>query len=137
MSIIYQSFFSTKIKNNNRSLAMKKLLTSITSSNEYSSILMFIYVLNITDYLFTLLMISSGILSGYDPYPVSSAGIFADLLLKCLLPLFLLLCLRIGTGLFKPRHPKLLTLFLYLMLCYFFVLNIFHIFRLCYAYFLF
>ena len=116
---------------------MKKLLTSITSSTEYSPTLMLIYVLNITDYLFTVLMISSGLLPASDPYPISSAGTFADLMLKCLLPLILLFFLHIVTGLIKPRHPKLLSLFLYLLLCYFFVLNIFHIFRLCYAYFIF
>ncbi len=115
---------------------MKKLLTSITSSTEYSPILMLIYIMNITDYLFTLLMISSGLLPGCDPYPISSAGLFTDLMLKCLLPLFLLLCLRITIGIVRPRHPKVLLLFLYLILCYFFVLNFFHIFRLCYAYFI-
>ena len=138
MSIIYQRFFYISDSEFlSGVIPLKKLISSLTAGTEYSPTLMAIYILNITDYLFTLILITSGILSGQVPYPISSAGILTDLLLKCILPLLLLIALRLKLGTSKPRHPKLLSFFLAVMMSYFFVLNFFHIFRLCCCIFLF
>ena len=116
---------------------MKKLLSSFSSFSEYTPTLMLIYTMNITDYFFTLIMISSGLINGAGPYPISSGGLLADLIVKCLLPLGLLFLLQWRLANETKNHRKIIKLLLWTLMCYFFVVNVFHIFRLCYLIFLF
>ena len=111
---------------------MKKALISFMSKNKFDKLLLEIYILNIFDYLFTLVLISSGLFIEVNPLLINIKGTngFA---LKCVLPLILLVYLHTRLSISPPKNEKPVKVFLYMLLSYYAVINAFHIFWLCYS----
>ena len=111
---------------------MKKAISSFMSKNKFDGLLFEIYLLNLFDYLFTLVLISSGLFMEVNPLLVNIRGTngFA---LKCVVPLMLLIYLHTRLSVSPPKKEKLVKVFLYILLSYYAVINAFHIFWLCYS----
>lgn len=112
---------------------MKKMFISLVSKNKFDKILLVIYLLNIFDYLFTLVLISSGLFIEANPLlsmDIKGTNGFA---LKCVVPLMLLAYLHIRLSVSPPKNEKPVKVFLYILLSYYAVINAFHIFWLCWS----
>ena len=112
---------------------MKKALLSLVTKNKFDGILLAIYILNIFDYLFTLVLISSGLFTEANPIlsmDIKGTNGFA---LKCVVPLILLAYLHIRLSVSPPKTEKPVKTFLYILLSYYAVIDAFHIFWLCWS----
>ncbi len=112
---------------------MKKLYSFITADCETDSRMFIIYILNLTDYLFTLVLISSGLF--FEANPLLSYGIngTAGFLAKCMLPLMLMLFIRLRIFNDPPERMIAVKLLLDVILAYYIVINSFHIFWFSYS----
>ncbi len=108
---------------------MKKAL----SANPYDRTLAVIYCLNVTDYLFTLVLISSGLFVEANPLLYTHINTSSGWLLKCILPLVLLTYLHCRLSVSPPKNPKPVRLLLTLILSYYALINAFHLFWLGYT----
>ncbi len=111
---------------------MKKSLVSFLSKSKFDGLLFEIYLLNLFDYLFTLVLISSGLFMEVNPLLININGT-NGFVLKCVLPLMLLTYLHTRLSVNPPKNEKPVQIFLYMLLLYYIVINAFHIFWLCYS----
>lgn len=111
---------------------MKKTLLAFLSKNQYDGILLTVYLLNLSDYLFTLILISSGLFMEANPLLSMNIDGIGGFVLKCLVPLLLLMYLHIRFTMSPPKHEKTVRLLLNLILSYYAVINAFHVFWLSY-----
>ena len=111
---------------------MKKNISLIMSKNEYDNYLFWIYVLNLSDYLFTLVLVSSGLFVEVNPLLSMDIQGTGGFILKCILPMMLLLYLHIRIALKPPVHQKAVKMLLTFIFSYYAVINAFHIFWLAY-----
>ena len=112
---------------------MKKTLISLLSKNKFDRILIIIYVLNIFDYLFTLVLVSSGLFIEANPFLSTDIQGVGGFILKCGLPLILLSYLHIRFSVSAVKNEKTAKTLLYLILSYYALINIFHLFWLCWT----
>ena len=112
---------------------MKKTLVSLVSRNKFDRILILIYILNIFDYLFTLVLVSSGLFIEANPFLSTDIQGIGGFIFKCGLPLILLSYLHIRLSVSCVKHEKAVKILLYLTLSYYILINAFHIFWLCWS----
>ena len=112
---------------------MKKTLVSLVSRNKFDRILILIYILNIFDYLFTLVLVSSGLFIEANPFLSTDIQGIGGFILKFALPLILLSYLHIRFSVSTVKSEKAVKILLYLMLSYYVIINAFHVFWLCCA----
>lgn len=107
---------------------MKKIVSLFMSRTQYDIRLVVLYILNVFDYLFTLVLISSGIFIEANPLlSVNIDGLWG-FILKCIVPLFLLVYLHIRFSADKPKHEKAVKILLDCIIIYYGIINLFHIF---------
>ena len=111
---------------------MKKTLISLVSRNKFDRILILIYILNIFDYLFTLVLVSSGLFIEVNPLLSMDIQGTGGFILKCIVPMMLLLYLHVRIALKPPVHQKAVKMLLSFIFSYYAVINAFHIFWLAY-----
>ena len=107
---------------------MRKILTLLTVKNKYDYRLLSLYALNVTDYIFTLILLSSGLFVEANPIMSTPINGFGGFALKCILPLILLTYLHIRFCISDPKHPKTTRFLLNSILVYYTAINVFHIF---------
>ena len=107
---------------------MKKAVPMFMTRSKYDTRLIILYVLNITDYLFTLILISSGLFVEANPILQFHIDGILGFVLKCVVPLILLSYLHIRFLTCKPKHEKIVKILLNAILIYYVAVNIMHIF---------
>ena len=112
---------------------MKKLLTLVNTKTEYDTKLALLYTLNITDYLFTLILISSGLFVEANPILQSDIGGTGGFIMKCILPLILLLYVKIRFCTRMSEHKRAVNVLIYIILFYYAAINLMHVFWLSYT----
>ncbi len=111
---------------------MKKILTLFSARNEYDAHLFTLYILNVTDYIFTLILLSSGLFVEANPVMNTPINTPWGFVLKCIVPLMLLTYLHVRFCMSSPKHPKVTKILLNIILVYYMLINAFHIFWLTY-----
>lgn len=111
---------------------MKKILTLVSARNPYDTHLFTLYVLNVTDYIFTLILLSSGLFIEANPVMNTPINTPWGFVLKCIVPLMLVTYLHIRFCMSEPRHPRATRILLNIILVYYMIINTFHIFWLIY-----
>lgn len=107
---------------------MKKAISMFMTRSKYDPKLILLYVLNITDYLFTLILISSGMFVEANPvlqFHIDGVGGFV---LKCIVPLILLSYLHIRFLTNTSKHERIVKILLNTILIYYIAVNVMHIF---------
>lgn len=112
---------------------MKKTFAALISGNPYDTVLATVYFLNLSDYLFTLVLVSSGLFMEANPLLSININGTWGFILKCIVPLVLILYLHIRFSASPPKRDKAVRFLLSLILSYYIVINAFHIFWLCYS----
>ncbi len=112
---------------------MKKILTLVNTKTEYDTKLLLLYTLNITDYLFTLILISSGLFVEANPILQSDISGAGGFLMKCVLPLILILYVKIRFCTKMPENKRAVNVLIYIILFYYAAIDIMHIFWLSYT----
>ena len=112
---------------------MKKAYQFITTAYETDSRMTAIYLLNVFDYLFTMVLISSGLFAEVNPLLSPGIDGLTGFLAKCILPLLLLVFIRMRLMNDPPRNMVAAKLLLDVVMTYYFVINCFHIFWLSYS----
>lgn len=107
---------------------MKKIVSMLFTRTKYDKKLALLYVLNVTDYIFTLILISSGLFIEANPVLSTNIGGVWGFMLKCVVPLFLLVYLHIRFSTDMPKHEKAVKILLGCILAYYIIINLFHIF---------
>lgn len=107
---------------------MKKFVSIFMSRTQYDIRLIVLYAFNVADYLFTLVLISSGIFIEANPILSVNIDGFWGFVLKCIVPLFLLAYLHIRFSMDKPKHEKAVKILLDCIIIYYGIINLFHIF---------
>lgn len=93
----------------------------------FDSRIIIIYALNISDYIFTLILIQSGMFTEINPIltmPINNPWGFV---LKCIIPLILLLCLRHRFRSISENQIKPVRYILDCTIGVYAIINIFHI----------
>lgn len=116
---------------------MKKLRCALTARTGYNAVLFLLCLLNLSDYLISLTLLSTGLLTESGPWPRTTSDGIGGFALQCLLPLLLVQLVRVCCGLKKPQHTVLVGLLLALVVGCYTLLNLTHIYWLSYAYFIF
>ena len=107
---------------------MKKFVSLFMSRTQYDLRLFVLYILNVFDYLFTLVLISSGLFMEANPLlSMNISGVWG-FILKCIVPLVLLLYLHIRFSMDKPKHERAVKILLDCIIIYYGIINSFHIF---------
>ena len=112
---------------------MKKNFSAFISRNPYDTTLTGVYLLNVTDYLFTLVLISSGLFMEANPLLSMNISGTGGFVLKCIVPLVLIMYLHIRFSLSPPKRDKAVRFLLGLIFAYYAAVNALHIFWLCYS----
>lgn len=112
---------------------MKKMVSMFMTRSEYDFKLIILYALNITDYLFTLVLISSGLFIEANPVLQMQIEGVGGFVLKCIVPLALLLYLHMRFLAGKPKHERTVKILLNSILIYYIAINIMHIFWLVFT----
>ncbi len=112
---------------------MKKILSFVTSECVLDNRFAVLYFLNLSDYLFTLVLISSGLFTEVNPLLSLSIDGVGGFLAKCILPLLLILYIRLRFISKPPKNILAAKLMLDIIMCFYFFVNCFHIFWLSYA----
>ncbi len=116
---------------------MKKIISVMRSHSSYDTQLILLYFLNVSDYIFTLTLISSG--AFIEANPLLSSGINgpSGFIAKCILPLILLSYIHIRFCTSQIKHPKVIGILLAVILTYYVLINLMHIFWISFSAFLF
>ena len=112
---------------------MKKIYHFLTAECITDSRMFIIYLLNLTDYLFTLVLISSGLFSEVNPLLSPGINGIGGFFAKCMLPLLMLLFIRLRILNDPPEKTFAVKLLLDMILAYYLVINGFHIFWFSYT----
>ncbi|MDD6489313.1 MAG: DUF5658 family protein [Clostridia bacterium] len=107
---------------------MKKIVSLFMSRTQYDIRLVLLYALNVFDYLFTLVLISSGIFIEANPILSMNIDGIWGFVLKCIVPLVLLTYLHIRFLTDKPKHERIVKILLDCIIIYYGLINMFHIF---------
>lgn len=116
---------------------MKKILSVMKTHSPYDTQLIILYLLNVSDYLFTLTLLSSG--AFIEANPILSSGIndVSGFTAKCIIPLILLTYIHFRFCTSPVKHPKAVGILLALILTYYILINLMHIFWLAFSAFIF
>lgn len=112
---------------------MKKILSFVTSECVLDTRFAILYFLNLSDYLFTLVLISSGLFIEANPLLSLSIDGMGGFLAKCILPLLLIFYIRLRFINNPPKNINAAKLMLDIILSFYFFINCFHVFWLSYA----
>ncbi len=112
---------------------MKKILSFVTTECSLDNRLALIYFLNLSDYLFTLVLISSGLFIEANPLLSLNIDGLGGFLAKCILPLLLIFYIRSRFVNNPTKHIFAAKLMLDILLCFYFFINCFHLFWLSYT----
>lgn len=107
---------------------MKKMVSMFMTRSGYDMKLVVLYVLNITDYLFTLVLVSSGLFIEANPILKMNIDGIGGFVLKCIVPLVLLSYLHIRFLTSKPKYKRIIKILLNAILIYYIAVNVMHIF---------
>lgn len=107
---------------------MKKAISVFITHSKYDARLIFLYILNVSDYLFTLILLSDGLFFEANPILESSINGIGGFILKCIVPLILLSYLHIRAGSNVIKHEKAVNILLNIILIYYIAINVFHVF---------
>ena len=112
---------------------MRKIMENILSPTEYDSRLILLYFLNLFDYFFTLILISSGLFVEANPFLKLQINNQNGFILKCILPFLLLIYLHLRFLSSPPKSSLIARLLLDIILSCYIIINAFHIFWLSYS----
>lgn len=107
---------------------MKKIVSMFMTRSVYDVKLIVLYALNVTDYLFTLVLISSGLFIEANPVLKMNIDGMWGFILKCIVPLVLLSYLHIRFSNGITKHEKIVKILLNTILIYYIAINVIHIF---------
>ncbi len=108
---------------------MKRLM----SRTEFDGRLILLYALNVSDYLFTLVLISSGLFVEANPLMIPCIGNISGFMIKCILPLALLMTVHIRLCLHGTKYPAAVRMLLNGIIVYYGAINAMHVFWLSYT----
>ena len=111
---------------------LKKAMSDILTVNLFDSRLIILYFLNIADYFFTIVLISSGLFVEANPIMNLFISGAEGFVLKCVLPLLLVTFMHIRFCLNETRHPHIVKLMLDGIIVYYAVIDCIHIFWMSY-----
>ncbi len=106
---------------------MRKLLTLLTARTKFDKKLAWLYLLNVSDYIFTLILLSSGNFIEANPMlnaPINSVWGFV---LKIIVPLMLVTYVHIRTVIAPPVHIRVISILLNIIIGYYAIINAFHL----------
>ncbi len=112
---------------------MKKILSFMSSECYLDNRFALLYFLNLFDYLFTLVLVSSGLFIEANPLLSLNIEGVGGFLAKCILPLLLILYIRIRFINSPPKNTLAAKLMMDIILSFYFFVNCFHIFWLTYT----
>lgn len=107
---------------------MREMIKKFASRTVFDIRLAIIYALNVSDYIFTLILLESGLFTEVNPILSMPINNFWGFVLKCIVPLVLLLFLRHR---FRSVSEKQIKPIRYILDCtvgLYAIINIFHIF---------
>lgn len=107
---------------------MREMIKKFASRTMFDTRLIIIYALNVSDYVLTLILLESGIFAEINPILVMPINNFYGFLLKCIVPLALLLFLRHRFRTISEKQIKPVRYILDCTLGLYAIINIFHIF---------
>lgn len=107
---------------------MKKVALMFMTRSKYDAKLIILYALNVIDYMFTLILISSGLFVEANPILQFHIDGIWGFVLKCIVPLILLSYLHIRFLTCKLKYEKAIKILLNVILIYYVAINIMHIF---------
>lgn len=106
---------------------MKELLQKFAVWTMFDSRIIIIYALNVSDYIFTLILIQSGMFQEVNPILSMPINNFWGFVLKCIVPFVLLLYLRHRFRDASERQIKPIKYILDFTIGIYAIINIFHI----------
>lgn len=106
---------------------MKELLQKFAVWTMFDSRIIIIYALNVSDYIFTLILIQSGMFQEVNPILSMPINNFWGFVLKCIVPFVLLLYLRYRFRDASERQIKPIKYILDFTIGIYAIINIFHI----------
>ena len=112
---------------------MKKILSFVTSECVLDNRLAVLYFLNLSDYLFTVVLISSGLFIEVNPLLTLNIDGTGGFLAKCILPLLLVLYIRLRVINDPPKKIFGIKLLLDVLMSFYIFVNCFHVFWLSYT----
>ncbi len=115
---------------------MKRFLTLMNTRSEADSLLIALYVLNVIDYLFTLILLSGGLFVEVNPLLHGGISGFGGFCIKCVLPLMLLMYLHLRLCASGVRR-RAVTVLLWIGTVYYGLIDLMHVFWLSYSIFIF
>lgn len=107
---------------------MREMIKKFASRTMFDMRLIIIYALNVSDYVLTLILLESGIFAEINPILAMPINNFYGFLLKCIVPLALLLFLRHRFRTISEKQIKPVRYILDCTLGLYAIINIFHIF---------
>ncbi len=107
---------------------MKKLSAAFSVRSKYDKKLIVLYTLNLSDYLFTLILLSCGMFIEANPLLSTSIDGFWGFVLKCIVPFILLAYIHIRLSLNDIRCERAVRILLNIILIYYWIINVFHVF---------
>lgn len=107
---------------------MNEIIKKLTAQTAFDKKLIAIYVLNVSDYIFTLLLLNSGLFMEANPLLSVPINGLSGFLLKCIAPLALLLILRVRLRSITMKQVKPVWYILDGIIIFYAVVNIFHVF---------
>lgn len=106
---------------------MKDILQKFAVWTIFDSRIIIIYALNVSDYIFTLILIQSGIFQEINPILSMPINNFSGFILKCIIPFILLLYIRHRFRNAAERQIKPIKYILDCTIGIYAIINIFHI----------
>ncbi len=112
---------------------MKKILSSVFSPCELNDRMLILYFLNLSDYLFTLILISSGLFMEANPLLSLSINGSAGFFAKCVLPAAMLIYIKLRITSGEVKHMLAAKVMLDIAAVFYFAVNCMHVFWLSYS----
>lgn len=107
---------------------MKEMIKKFAVGTVFDKKLAIIYALNVSDYILTLVLVGSGLFSEVNPILSMPINNFGGFILKCILPLALLLLIRHRIRNISVKQIKPVWYILDCTIGLYAIINIFHIF---------
>lgn len=107
---------------------MREMIKKFASRTVFDIRLVIIYALNVSDYIFTLILLESGLFTEINPILSMPINNFWGFILKCVVPLILLLFLRHRFRTVSEKQIKPIRYILDCTIGLYAIINIFHIF---------
>lgn len=107
---------------------MKEMIKKFSVTTVFDKKLIVIYALNVSDYILTLILLASGLFTEANPLLSMPMNNFLGFILKCIVPLVLLLLVRHRLRGINSKQIKPVWYILDLTIGLYAIINIFHVF---------